>query len=170
MDSRFTLTRFYTGYTPYQEGWDLASLGFSPAYVSAITALDPRALKFPNINVSGQSALGGVNTYNEQFYNTYEWRVNLTNMVGGHTLRYGAGYRIYQLNQFDLGNSSGNLAADSTYTNGPYQHLRCGADRAGHGQFPVRDSLAQQQFPRFPRPISRYRTNTGRSTCRTTGS
>ena len=119
MDARFTVSRFYTGYTPYQEGWDLASLGFSPAYISAIKALDSRALKFPNINVAGQSALGGVNSYNEQFYNTYEWAVNLTNMIGGHTLRYGAGYRIYQLNQFDLSNSSGNLAADSTYTNGP---------------------------------------------------
>jgi hypothetical protein len=29
LESRFTLTRFYFGYDPYQDGWDLASLGFS---------------------------------------------------------------------------------------------------------------------------------------------
>jgi hypothetical protein len=45
IDSRFTLTRFYTGYTPYQEGWDLAALGFSSLPVRSKAWLP--ALKFP---------------------------------------------------------------------------------------------------------------------------
>jgi Carboxypeptidase regulatory-like domain/TonB dependent receptor len=150
MDSRFTVMRFYTGYTPYQEGWDLSTLGFSPAYVSAIKALEPRALKFPQINVSGQSALGGVNTYNEQFYNTYEFALNLTNMVGGHTLRYGGGYRIYQLNQFDLSNSSGNLAADSTYTNGPFNNSAAAPIGQGMASFLYGILSPSSSFPISP--------------------
>ena len=116
VDSRFTVTRFYTGYTPYQEGWDLASLGFSQQFVGQLKALDPRALKFPNLNVNGYSSLGGVNSDNRQTYNTYEAAVNVTNVIGRHTIRSGIAWRVYQLNAYDLGSSSGSLTFDSTYT------------------------------------------------------
>jgi len=150
VDSRFTLTRFYTGYTPYQEGWDLASLGFSSTYINDIKALDSRALKFPNINVSGQSALGGVNTYNEQWFNNYEFALNFTSLVGRHTVRYGAAYRIYQLNGLDLGNSSGNLAADSTYTNGPFNNSAAAPIGQGMASFLYGILSPSSSFPISP--------------------
>lgn len=116
IDSRFTLTRFYTGYTPYQEGWDLAGLGFSSQFLGQLKGLPAIALKFPNLNVSGYSSLGGVNSDNRQSYNTYEAAINVTNIFGKHTLRSGATWRLYQLNAYDLGSSSGSFTFDSTYT------------------------------------------------------
>ena len=154
IDSRFTLTRFYTGYTPYQQGWDLASLGFSPTFIGQLKQLDPRALKFPNINVSGYSTLGGVNTNNQQTYNTYEGAVNVTNIIGRHTVRSGVSYRVYQENAYDLGNSSGIYNFDSTWTNGPFN--TSGASPIGQGfasflyglpasgTFPINDNVAEQ--------------------------
>lgn len=125
IDSRFTLTRFYSGYSPYQDGWDLASLGFAPSFINQIKQLDTRALKIPRVAPSGYSVLGGGSTDNtnngdtKTAYNTYEAAVNLTNVIGQHTVRSGAAWRVYQRNTFDLGSSSGAFAFGSTYTNGP---------------------------------------------------
>ena len=47
VDSRFTLTRFYTGYTPYQEGWDLAGLGFSSQYLNQLKGLPAQFAEIP---------------------------------------------------------------------------------------------------------------------------
>ena len=60
VNARYTLTRFITGNDTYQEGFDLAGLGFSPTYINQINAVDPRYYKLPNINVTGYSSLGGV--------------------------------------------------------------------------------------------------------------
>jgi TonB dependent receptor len=154
IDTRFTLTRFYTGYTPYQEGWDLASLGFSPTYINQIKQLNPQALKFPNVNVSGYSTLGGVNTDNKQTYNTYELAVNVTNIIGRHTVRSGVAYRTYQENAYDLGNSSGLYNFDSTWTGGPFNNSAPAPIGQGlasflyglpaSGSFPINDNFAEQ--------------------------
>jgi hypothetical protein len=128
IDSRFTLTRFYTGYSPYQDGWDLASLGFSSMFIDQLKQLDPRALKFPRINPTGYSNLAGGDGDNSNngdtrtTYNTYEAAVNVTNMIGRHTVRSGAAWRVYQRNAFDLGSSSGAFNFGSTYTNGPFNN------------------------------------------------
>jgi hypothetical protein len=150
VDTRVSLNRFYTGYTPYQEGYDLASLGFSSTYVNAIKQLDSRALTFPYINVSGQSTLGGVNTYNEQWYNTYEFAANFTNLVGRHTIHYGLMYRVYQLNQFDMSYSSGNLVADSTYTNGPFNNSAAAPIGQGMASFLYGILSPSSSFPISP--------------------
>ena len=125
IDSRFTLTRFYFGYSPYQDGWDLASLGFAAPFINQIKQLDTRALKFPRIAPTGYSILGGGDSDNtnngdtQTTYNTYEAAVNVTNVIGQHTVRSGVAWRVYQRNAFDLGSSSGAFNFDSTYTNGP---------------------------------------------------
>jgi hypothetical protein len=154
IDTRFTLTRFYTGYTPYQEGWDLASLGFSPSFINQLKQLDPRALKFPNINVTGYSTLGGVNSDNRQTYNTYELAVNVTNIIGRHTVRSGASRRVYQENAYDLGNSSGLYNFDSSWTGGPFNNSAPAPIGQGlasflyglpaSGSFPINDNVAEQ--------------------------
>ncbi|HWE48416.1 MAG TPA: carboxypeptidase-like regulatory domain-containing protein, partial [Bryobacteraceae bacterium] len=95
VDARYSFMRFTTGYTPYQEGWDLASLGFSPAFIGQLQQLDSRALKFPNINVTSFpgttvfSPLGGVNSNNQQIYMIHEGAVNLTKIMGSHTIKSG---------------------------------------------------------------------------------
>ena len=119
LNTRYTLTRFITGYTPYQQGWDLAGLGFSSEFINQINAVDPRYLKLPNISVSGYASLGGVNHSNNTPTDIHEAAVNVTTVAGSHTLRYGFAYRIYRRNNFNLGNSSGSLNFDTTWTRGP---------------------------------------------------
>jgi Carboxypeptidase regulatory-like domain/TonB dependent receptor len=160
VDSRYSFMRFTTGYTPYQQGWDLASLGFSPAFTGELQQLDPRALKFPNINVSSLgstvfSPLGGVNTNNQQIYMIHEGAVNLTNIVGAHTVRSGVTYRDYLENAYDLGTSSGALNFDSTWTGGPINTSApapIGQDFASFlyglpasGSLPINNSFAEKQ-------------------------
>ncbi len=156
VNSRYSLTRFITGYTPFQEGWDLASLGFSSNFIGQLKQLDPRALKFPNIGVAGYSSLGGVNTDNRRVTNIHELAVNFTNMMGAHTLRSGIAYRVYQENAYNLANSSGNLSFDSTWTRGPLDTspaspLGLGQSMASFlyglpsgGNLPINDNYAEQ--------------------------
>ncbi len=159
MDARYSFMRFTTGYTPYQQGWDLASLGFAPGFVSQLQQLDTRALKFPNINIGSIpgtfSPLGGVNSNNQQIYMIHEGAVNFTNTFGAHTLRSGVTYRGYLENAYDLGSSSGALTFDSTWTGGPLNTSGpspIGQDFASFlyglpasGSLPVNDSFAQKQ-------------------------
>jgi hypothetical protein len=161
MDSRYSFMRFTTGYTPYQQGWDLASLGFAPGFIGQLQQLDERALKFPNINISSIpntpvfSPLGGVNSNNQQIYMIHEGAVSLTNIFGAHTLRSGVTYRGYLENAYDLGSSSGALNFDSTWTGGPLNTSGpspVGQDFASFlyglpasGNLPVNDSFAEKQ-------------------------
>jgi hypothetical protein len=141
IDTRFTLTRFYFGYSPYQDGWDLASLGFSSQFINQIKQLDARALKIPRIAPTGYSVVGGGDGDNsnngdtQTTYNTYEAAVNVTNVFGQHTLRSGGAWRVYQRNTFDLGSSSGAFAFGSTYTNGPLSNAAASPIGQGFASF-----------------------------------
>lgn len=154
LNGRYTLTRFITGYTPFQQGWDLAGLGFSSNFISQINAVDPRALKLPNISVSGYSSLGGVNSRNNTATDIHETALNGTTIINAHTLRYGFAFRSYRRNEFNLGNSSGQISFDTTWTRGPvntsgsspigqgFAALLYGLP--GGGSFPINDSYAEQ--------------------------
>jgi hypothetical protein len=154
VNTRYTLTRFITGYTPYQQGWDLAALGFSPEFINQINAVDPRYLKLPNISVSGYSSLGGVNSRNNVATDIHEAAANMTTIAGAHTLRYGFAYRVYRRNNFNLGNSSGGINFDPTWTRGPLNNSPVAPmgqsfaaflyGLAGSGSFPITDSYAEQ--------------------------
>ena len=154
LDSRYSFMRFRTGYTPYQQGWDLASLGFSPAFIDELKQLDPLALKFPNLNPATYSFLGGVNSNNQQIYMIHEFAFNVTNIVKSHTVRSGVTYRDYLLNAYDLGNSSGVYNFNSTWTNAsntsPSSPI--GQDFASFlyglpasGSFPINDNYAEKE-------------------------
>ena len=154
LNTRYTLTRFITGNTPYQQGWDLAGLGFSSSFIKQINDVDPRSLKLPNFTISGLAPLGGLNNNNSTATDIHELAGNLTTIAGSHTLRYGAVYRVYRRNTFNLGNSSGNLIFDPTWTRGPLDNSPAapiGQGMAsflyglpGGGNFPVNDSYAEQ--------------------------
>jgi hypothetical protein len=154
VNTRYTLTRFITGNLPYQQGWDLAPLGFSPDFINAVNRVDPRYLKFPNIAVSGYSTLGSMPSLNNTATDIHELAANFTTLVGSHTLRYGAAYRVYRRNTFNFGNSTGALSFDSTWTRGPLDNSPAapmGQSWAaflyglpGGGTFPINDSYAEQ--------------------------
>lgn len=156
LNTRYTLTRFITGYSPFQNEFDLAGLGFSSAFVNQVKAVDPRSYKLPNINITSYSALGGVNSRNNTATDIHEWAANATTMISSHTMRYGLAYRVYRRNTFDLGNSSGLFTFDSTWTRGPLDSsptspTSIGQSLAaflyglpGSGSFPISDSYAEQ--------------------------
>lgn len=154
LNTRYTLTRFVTGNTPYQSGWDLAGLGFSGDYIKQINAVDPRYLKLPNLGISGYGSLGGANSRNNVATDIHEAAVNVTTVAGAHTLRYGFAWRVYRRNSFNLGNSSGLLNFDATWTRGPLDNSPAapmGQSFAGflyglpgNGSFPISDSYAEQ--------------------------
>jgi hypothetical protein len=154
LNGRYTLTRFITGYTPYQQDFDLAALGFSQDFVKQISGVDPRYLKLPNISVTGYSSLGGVNSRNDTVTDIHEFAGNVTTVAAAHTLRYGIAWRVYRRNAFNLGNSSGQFSFDTTWTRGPlntsasapmgqsFAALLYGLP--GSGNFPISDSYAEQ--------------------------
>lgn len=155
INTRYTLTRFIKGVTPFQSGWDLAGLGFSPTFVNQINQADPRALKLPNIAVGGGiSSLGGVQSRSNRADNIHEVAGNATTIAGAHTLRYGVAYRVNQENNFDLGNSSGAFTFDTTWTRGPLDNSPSSPTSTGQGMaaflyglpgsasFPINDSYA----------------------------
>ncbi|MEJ7606140.1 MAG: TonB-dependent receptor [Bryobacteraceae bacterium] len=154
LNTRYTLTRFVTGNEAYQQGWDLAAEGFSSDFISKINAVDPRYVKLPNISITGYSPLGGVNTQNNVATDIHELAANVTTIVGAHNVRYGAAYRVYRRNSYNLGNSSGAINFDTTWTRGPLDNspgAPMGQSMAaflyglpGSGNFPISDSYAEQ--------------------------
>ncbi|MGH9675402.1 MAG: carboxypeptidase regulatory-like domain-containing protein, partial [Bryobacteraceae bacterium] len=154
LNSRYTLTRFITGFLPFQQGWDLAGLGFSSEFIRQINGVDARSLKLPNMSISGLSSLGGVNSYNNTATDIHEAAASATMIVGAHTMRYGFAYRVYRRNTFNLGNASGSFNFDQTWTRGPLDTspvAPMGQGLAallyglpGSGNFPISDSYADQ--------------------------
>ena len=154
VNTRYTLTRFITGYTPFQQGFDLAGLGFSPDFIKQINSVDPRYLKLPNFSVSGYSSLGGVNARQNMATDIHEAAANVTHIVRSHTLHYGFAYRVYRRNQFVLNNSAGLFNFDSTWTRGPLDNSPASPIGQGlasflyglpaSGTFVINDSYADQ--------------------------
>ncbi|HUS07268.1 MAG TPA: carboxypeptidase regulatory-like domain-containing protein [Bryobacteraceae bacterium] len=154
LNTRYTLTRFITGNQAYQDAWDLAGAGFSQEFLKQVKGVDPRYVKLPNINVSGYSSLGGLSPTNNVATDIHELAANITTVAGAHTLRYGLAWRSYRRNSFNLGNSSGLLNFDTTWTRGPLDNspgAPMGQSFAaflyglpGSGNFPISDSYAEQ--------------------------
>jgi hypothetical protein len=126
INTRYSYTRYINPTTPDQLGWDLAGMGFSPTFIGQITALGPGYLRLPQIAASNGLATGAggysalsiqTNIFNPG--TTHDLAVNATKIAGSHTLRFGAGYRVYLNNVVSLGNSSGLFNFGSTWLNGP---------------------------------------------------
>jgi len=118
VNSRYSYTRYIDGNFPDQDGWDLASLGFSQTFINQIKAVDSRALRFPQVAVSGYSTLS-VQSWNRNPVDTHDFALNFTKVSGAHSMRFGTGYRIYRRNATNLGNSSGVLTFGADWTRGP---------------------------------------------------
>jgi hypothetical protein len=99
-------------------GFDLASLGFS----SQLTGLlDKSLMTFPNVQVGNLTQLGnwesgdgGTSSLTHAFSGAF------TRLVGNHSLRFGADFRVYRQNlrRFPL-DTAPQLVFNSNYTRGP---------------------------------------------------
>ena len=143
INSRYSYTRYIDGNYPDQDGWDLAGLGFSSTFVNQINAVDPRALRFPQIAASGYSTLS-VQAWNKNPVDTHDFALNATKVAGTHSMRFGGGYRIYRQEldqpwQF-LRRSVVRHQLDAR----PARYVGGLADRPGNGQPAVRSADRRQ--------------------------
>ncbi|MGH8246173.1 MAG: carboxypeptidase-like regulatory domain-containing protein, partial [Gammaproteobacteria bacterium] len=153
INTRYSYTRYIDGILPDQIGSDLAGLGFSSIFINQIKAVNPALVRFPQIGVAGYSTLS-VQSRNWNPVDTHDFAVNSTKIVHAHTMRFGAGYRIYRRNATDFGTSSGVLTFSTNWTRGPFD--TSGASPIGQGMasllyglptggaFPIADSYAEQ--------------------------
>jgi hypothetical protein len=100
------------------QGFDLASLGFAPSLVSAI---DRRIATFPNVQVGSLTQLANWESGDGgNFSTTHSVGATFTRLLGSHSLRFGADFRVYRENQgrYPIGVAP-QLAFSATYTRGP---------------------------------------------------
>ncbi len=153
MNTRYSYTRFIEGTIPMQMGADLTGLGFSSTFVSQIKAIDPRYVKLPYINISNYGALAN-SSYSFRYDDVHDLAFNFTSMVRSHTIRFGAGYRVYRENSYGFGQSSGTFNFSTDWTRGPLDSsagATMGQSMASFllglptsGSIPINDSYAEQ--------------------------
>jgi len=101
------------------EGFDLSSLGFSPALVNLV---DKKLATIPRIGPSGYSSLSiwGDMGDGTSTALTHSFAANITHLRGKHNWKYGADFRVYRAfnNRHPL-DVSPDLSFTSTYTRGP---------------------------------------------------
>ncbi|MBI4873667.1 MAG: TonB-dependent receptor [Acidobacteria bacterium] len=115
LDTRYGFTWFQEVESFDNFGFDLKELGFPS---SLISQLDPRAVSFPQVMVSGLLQLGNAGGFRETYYshsllNTLSWTKGL------HAIRFGADIRLLYDNSTTYGNVSPRLNFDPNYTRGP---------------------------------------------------
>ncbi|MGH9673773.1 MAG: hypothetical protein ACRD44_11390, partial [Bryobacteraceae bacterium] len=117
LNLRYGYNRFirHISRNPLSERFDLTTLGFPQSYNDAVPA-DVR--RFPHININGYYATNGSILWRPQ--DTHEYAAAVDKIMGSHSLKFGATFRIYTKNQIDPNiNSTGQLIFDTTYTRGP---------------------------------------------------
>ena len=82
---RYGYTRWAERRPALSDGFDLATLGFAPAWANARSA-DIRTM--PPLSVAGMASLGGTWGYKEA-YDTHTFAGNVTKIIGPHSLRFG---------------------------------------------------------------------------------
>ena len=118
MNVRYGLT--YANFTEkhISQGFDLASLGFSPRLAGSV---QKDLARFPNVTVGSFTQLANWEAGDGGNYSTvHSTGATFTKMTGSHSIRFGVDYRVYRENQgrFPL-DVAPQLAFGSTYTRGP---------------------------------------------------
>ena len=117
LNTRYSYNRFIRGSDQPAEaiGFDLASLGFSPQYISQV----PKdQVRFPRINLTGYISNGHTNENRPVMNHTVA--STLTKSAGAHSIRTGFEYRVYQeADQFKSNQQTGQFTFGTTWTRGP---------------------------------------------------
>jgi hypothetical protein len=101
------------------QGFDLLSLGFPQSLLNEINAKsNPGGITFPVVTVNGYMALGTDGGNFRTIY-AHSFAGALTKIVGAHSLKTGAEYRLMRENGFNYGNVSPSLTFAEAYTRGP---------------------------------------------------
>ena len=94
---RTGFARYDSPSVPYALGFDITTLGFPKALADAT-----QIKSFPAFNVSGLVAVGSSASAGMTLVDLNSWgqRASMTWVKSAHTMKFGADYRIQQLNQF----------------------------------------------------------------------
>ncbi len=109
----FSWARWYYESFGLSNGFDPTTLGF-PSYLAA----NSPTLGFPSVSPGEMSGLGTY--YNEHdVSDRYEGKVNISKVVGKHTIKFGGmyGFGAYSTRVFD--NSTGSYSFSTAFTQGP---------------------------------------------------
>jgi hypothetical protein len=121
IEARYSYNRFILNYVPDDLGINLAGLGFSPAYIAQIEAVNPQADRLPEISPTNFVALADMESLSKQTDDTHDLAVNATRILGAHTLRFGIGDRVVRQDSRSLGMSAGdfNFSTSGSWMTGP---------------------------------------------------
>ena len=93
---------------PYD--FDPATLGFVPSFVNAMPVK-----KFPSVTTTGYQGTGFTGVNNRNYY-TYGGNGTITKLIGGHSYKVGADYRILGIKAENFGASSGSFTFNGQFT------------------------------------------------------
>ena len=113
---------------PYD--FDPATLGFAPSFVNAMPVK-----KFPSVTTTGYQGTGFSGVNNRNYY-TYGGNGTITKLIGGHSFKVGADYRILGVKAENFGQSAGLV-----YVQRPVH------GRQSDGQRPQRDRRPDARLP-----------------------
>ena len=114
-DSRIGFTRFDASDKPIMSGFNLTGAGFSPKLTGE---LNPAAIQFPTLNVSAYQPLGGA-ANDDEATNYFIASNDLSWSKGLAILHFGAEFRLYRDDSWNIASESPSMTFASTYTNGP---------------------------------------------------
>jgi trimeric autotransporter adhesin len=93
---------------PYD--YDPAALGFASSFLSAMPVK-----KFPSISTTGYQGTGFSGVNNRDYY-TYGGNGTVTKLIGGHSYKIGADYRLLGVKAESFGASSGSFTFNGQFT------------------------------------------------------
>jgi hypothetical protein len=107
---RYGFNRFPNLNTTRSAGFDVTTLGFSPAYAAQV-----RATTFPLIGMQNFSGLGTTNN-NAQVYHSKNLLGSVARFAGRHSFKMGADFRRLHIDGVDYGDPAGNFAFNDIFT------------------------------------------------------
>jgi hypothetical protein len=109
----YGITRMYGTRTAWSDGLDITTLGFAPNF-----AAGQQVKAMPVITLTGYTGLGNANqNYSTQLVHSLTG--SLTKVWGSHTVKTGAEFRTFFINQLQNTQAEGALSFANTYTQGP---------------------------------------------------
>ena len=93
---------------PYD--FDPATLGFSQSFLSAMPVK-----KFPSVTTTGYQGTGFSGVNNRNYY-TYGGNGTITKLIGGHSFKIGADYRLLGVKAENFGQSAGSFTFNGQFT------------------------------------------------------
>ena len=140
----YGLSHMYGTRTAWSDGFDVTSLGFAKNFADA-----QQVKAIPGITISGMSGIGNPSqNYSSQLNHTVVG--SLTKIAGTHSLKMGADFRVYTINQLQNNQAEGALSFATTYTQGPNPFQASGYSASATAHFSRRPAGCSPFNPLLP--------------------